>query len=115
MFALVKAEITVLRKGSMTFSETLQGGPAGWPAGASERRETPVLKVNLVEIQPHPSQVTHPDWWKVKLSISHADRTRTFWRWHKAPDAKTPTSDEILTWFWETTFAELHGFNFDAG
>jgi hypothetical protein len=69
------------------------------------------LDVRLVEIMSHPDQrSTHPSWWKVKLVLSYAARTRTFWRWHKGTGEKTPAPDEILTWFWETALAELHGF-----
>jgi hypothetical protein len=74
----------------------------------------PTLNVHLVEIQPHPDlATTHPGWWRTKLAISYAGTSSTFWRWHKAPSEKTPTADEIHAWFWQTTFAELHGFSFD--
>lgn len=109
-------------------------GPHDWPYGcptlrshgkadgstadpaSTEPPAGPALDVRLVEIQPHPDlATTHPGWWRIKLAISYAGTSRTLWRWHKASSEKTPTADEILAWFWQTTFVELHGFSFDEG
>jgi hypothetical protein len=66
--------------------------------------------VNIVEIKPHP---VRNDCWKVKLTASYGGRKRTFWRWYKAFGKETPSTTEILGWFWETVLDELHGFSFE--
>lgn len=74
-----------------------------------------MIDVRVVDVQPHPDQTTNnPGCWAVKLAVSYDGRTRTFWRWHTVHDRKKkPTDSEILTRFWDDTFAELHGFSFD--
>jgi hypothetical protein len=94
---------------------------------ATRRRNSSVgvIDVSVVEIRPHPDQATNnPGCWAVKLGVSYDGSKRTFWRWHTvrevqdgryvaASNEKKPTTDEILTWFWGDTFAELHGFSFN--
>ena len=84
-----------------------------------------MIDVAVLDVKPHPDQAAHnPGSWAVQLRVSHAGKTRTFWRWHTVrkfdkdgtritPDSQPPSTDEILTCFWSDTFAELHGFNFD--
>lgn len=83
------------------------------------------IDVRILDVRPHPDQVTNnPGTWAVKLRVSRADGVRTFWRWHTVREIKNgcyvaplskekPSPDEILTRFWDDTFAELHGFDFE--
>ena len=87
--------------------------------------EEPMITVSVVDVKPHQDQATNnPDTWAVKFRVSRDGATRTFWRWHtvRALDGsgirlktnKKPTPQEILTRFWNDTFAELHGFDFNT-
>jgi len=61
--------------------------------------------------------------WAVRLQVSYDGQKRTFWRWHTAREIdgrgerlstnKKPTPREIVKRFWDDTFAELHGFDFE--
>jgi hypothetical protein len=75
-------------------------------------QEARPFAVNLVEIQPYPDPAQN-DWWKVKLTASYGGRERTFWRGYKAFGKETPSTAEVLGWFWETVLDELHGFSFE--
>ena len=83
-----------------------------------------MIDAKVLDMRPHPDQATNnPGCWAVKLRVSHEGKTRTFWRWHTvredkptyAPSKRKPTAYEILTRFWDDTFGELHGFDFEAG
>lgn len=83
------------------------------------------IHVRVADIQPHPDQATrNPGDWAVKLVVTHAERTHTFWRWYTVrklnengaylrPDPVPPTHAEVIQRFWDDTFAELHGFSFE--
>jgi hypothetical protein len=94
----------------------------------------------VLDIKPHPEQATNnPGCWAVRLSVSYDGTTRTFWRWYNVRDLKTwdaerrqwvlstdgtgvyigpsdrtPTNEELIKDFWDDTFGNLHGFNFEA-
>lgn len=84
-----------------------------------------MIDVSVLQVRPHPDQTTNnPGCWAVQLRVTRADQSRTFWRWHTVrrldqrgvlvePDNVPPSSDEILAWFWDDTFGDLHGFNFE--
>ncbi len=82
--------------------------------------------VSVHVVKPHPDQSTHnPGCWAVQLCVSHAGKTRTFWRWHTVQERiagcyvtptseKEPSTGEILSRFWDDTFGDLHGFDFEC-
>jgi hypothetical protein len=84
-----------------------------------------MITVKVIDVKPHPDQATNnPGCWAVQLRISReGHKPRTFWRWHtvrendgrgiRLSSNKQPTPGEIVTRFWDDTFAELHGFNFE--
>ena len=83
-----------------------------------------MIDVRALDVKPHPDQATNnPGTWAVKLRVSHDGRSRTFWRWHRVrelrggcyvtPSNRRPTHAEILAEFWNNTFGDLHGFNFE--
>ena len=75
-----------------------------------------MIDVRVLDVKPHPDQATNnPGTWAVKLRVSHARRSRSFWRWHsvRKETQRKPSADEILAQFWEDTFAGLHGFDFE--
>ena len=83
-----------------------------------------MIKVRVLDIQPHPDQATNnPGTWAVQFSVSYDGQKRSFWRWHDVRDTddigryvrstRKPAVDEILKSFWDDTFASLHGFTFD--
>jgi hypothetical protein len=89
---------------------------AGTARGEGRRdKEHGELDVRVLAIEPHPDQATNnPCTWAAKLCVSRGGKSRTFWRWHYARTSKKkPTVDEVVAWFWDTTFAELHGFDFE--
>lgn len=82
-----------------------------------------VIQVRVLDVRPHPDQATNnPGCWAVRLEVSHASETRTFWRWHSVreirdgayvdPPNREPTHTEIVANFWSATFDDLHGFSF---
>jgi hypothetical protein len=74
-----------------------------------------MIDVAILDVQPHPDQATtHPGIWAIQLRVSHADKSRTFWRWWFAQRSSIkPSIEEIIPWFWNDTFSNLHGFNFE--
>lgn len=86
-----------------------------------------MIDARVVAIEPHPDQATNnPGCWAIQLRVSHAGRTRTLWRWHNVrrfdasgalidPDGAPPSRDEVLARFWDDTFGDLHGFDFQDG
>lgn len=85
-----------------------------------------MIDVHVLDVRPHPDQATNnPGCWAVQLRVTRAGRSRTFWRWYTvrefspagrliAPSSeRKPSKDEILSDFWDDTFGELHGFDFD--
>lgn len=89
-----------------------------------------MITVSILDVKPHPNQATcNPGCWAVKFRVSreggalHGTGTRTFWRWYTrrtlvnnayvTPSNDKPSDDEIITNFWDDTFAGLHGFNFE--
>lgn len=89
-----------------------------------------MITVRVLDVKPHPDQATNnPGCWAVKFRVSreggapYGSGSRTFWRWYNrhetvngvyvTPSNKKPSADEIITDFWDNTFAELHGFNFE--
>ena len=83
-----------------------------------------MIDVRVLGVKPHPDQATHnPGTWAVKLRVSHDGRSRTFWRWHSVRELRggcyvttsdrRPTHDEIIVEFWDNTFGDLHGFDFE--
>lgn len=85
-----------------------------------------MIEVRVDDVQPHPDQATNnPGCWAVKLHVSYSGHSRTFWRWHdvktlsstgayvETTSTKKPATSEIVARFWDDTFAELHGFDFD--
>ena len=75
-----------------------------------------MIDVSVRAVKPHPDQATNnPGCWAVQLRISHAGRSRSFWRWYTKGDLKKkPTAEEIIERFWNETFAGLHGFDFET-
>lgn len=83
----------------------------------------PMMIVRVLDVKPHPDQATsNPGTWAVKLRITHKRQARSFWRWHTVRELDDgryvtrtkPTAEEILAQFWEDTFADQHGFDFEA-
>ena len=84
-----------------------------------------MINARVLDIKPHPDQATcNPGCWAVKLRVTHKRRSRAFWRWFTVRERddgryvipsneKKPTHDEILAEFWEDTFADQHGFDFE--
>lgn len=84
------------------------------------------ILASVLDMKPHPDQATHnPGTWAVQFRVSHAGKARTFWRWHIVrrfnkngaliePDDQPPSVDEILARFWDDTFGDLHGFDFQS-
>ena len=83
-----------------------------------------MIAVRVLDVKPHPDQATNnPGTWAVKLRVSHDGKTRAFWRWHSVrelredcrvtPSKRRPTHDEIVAEFWDNTFGDLHGFDFE--
>ena len=84
-----------------------------------------LISAQVLDVQPHPDQATNnPGCWAVKLQVLHIDKERTFWRWHNVrrlnkngayidPGNQPPTQSEVLAQFWDDTFGEMHGFDFE--
>ncbi len=83
-----------------------------------------MIDVRVLDVRPHPDQATNnPGCWAVRFEVSYDVTKRTFWRWHSVrelkdgvyitPSNRKPTTDEIIEWFWNDTFSELHGFSFN--
>lgn len=74
-----------------------------------------MIDVAVLDVQPHPDQATtHPGTWAVQLRVSRAGKSRVFWRWRFTQKRSVkPSIEEIISWFWDDTFANLHGFNFE--
>ena len=89
-----------------------------------------MIEARVIDIKPHPDQATNnPGCWAIQFEVTHDDVRRTFWRWYtvrqnrilegggeiyvRPSNDQRPTHQEILAQFWNDTFAELHGFNFD--
>jgi hypothetical protein len=61
-------------------------------------------------VRPHPDQATsNPGCWAIQLRVSHAGRSRTFWRWCTFSSDEKLSHAAILARFWDDTFSELHG------
>ena len=84
--------------------------PSSWP-----------IDVEVVGVDPHPAQsTTNPSSWAVRFRVVFAGKSREFSRWHDTRDVedgrfvtRRPTNEEVLARFWDDTFAELHGFDFE--
>ena len=85
-----------------------------------------MIDVSVLAVKPHPDQATNnPGTWAVQLHVTYKGRSRLFWRWYTVrqtdangayvtpPNEPPPTRDEILAEFWELTFGELNGFDFE--
>jgi hypothetical protein len=85
-----------------------------------------LIDVRVLAMRPHPDQATHnPGCWAVQFGIRYKNTVRKFWRWHNViklnanggyvePDDQPPTADEVLARFWDDTFGDLHGFDFET-
>lgn len=85
-----------------------------------------MIDARVLAIKPHPDQATHnPGCWAVQFGVRYKNKARKFWRWHTVlklnesgayiePDNQPPSADEVLERFWDDTFAELHGFDFET-
>ena len=79
-----------------------------------------MIDVKVLDVQPHSDQATtHPNYWKVKIRVTYRGTPHTFWRWHKfwrwhnMQEDRKPEPDEIVERFWDDTFTELRGFDFE--
>lgn len=83
-----------------------------------------MIRARVLDIRPHPDQATNnPGSWAVQLEVSRNGVKRTFWRWYTdrsehhgdthAERNPRPRETTLLRWFWDDTFAELHGFSFN--
>lgn len=85
-----------------------------------------LIDTRVLAMRPHPDQATHnPGCWAVQFGVRYKSTVRKFWRWHTVqklsetgayidPGNEPPSVDEILGRFWDDTFAELHGFDFET-
>lgn len=82
-----------------------------------------MIDVRVLDVKP-PSDPNHAGW-AVQFRATRGGRSLTFWRSYTvreftpagrllSPSSKRkPSVDEILSDFWDDTFGELHGFDFN--
>lgn len=85
-----------------------------------------MITVRVLAMRPHPDQTTNnPGYWAVQYGVKYKNVARKFWRWFSVrrfnengtlvdPGSDPPSTDEALARFWDDTFGDLHGFDFET-
>jgi hypothetical protein len=85
-----------------------------------------MIDVRVLAMRPHPDQATHnPGCWAIQYGVRYEGTSRKFWRWFTVrklnengalvePDDQPPSADEVIEEFWNDTFGNLHGFDFES-